>query len=148
MSQSRRDLSFNYTRRQFFPALLRELVVTASAARGRPTWSLSELGSLPDEQIVKVRPVMNPEYEIVVDQDHVWSWHKKTGVATQLFAMGKENLVAFNLFNGEHTLGEVARQIAQEMEWDEAASLAHVRELFLLLVSHLVCLPRDPLPEE
>ena len=144
MTHPRHDLPFTYTRRQFWRALLQEMFVTRGTLQGKPGGRLSELGSLPDDRLAQITPIINPECEIFVDQNHVWSRHKKTGATTKLFPMERENLAAFNLFNGSYTLGQVAQSVSQELGWDAAQASAHVRELFLLLVSHMVCVPRDP----
>ena len=41
--------------------------------------------------------------------------------------------------------GEIGSRLAQEMGWDEARSFAHARDLFLSLVQHVVCVPKNPL---
>jgi hypothetical protein len=119
-------------------------LVTRGILQGKPGGRLSELGSLPDDRLAQVTPVINPEYEIMVDQTDVWSKHKRTGAITKLFPMEKENLAVFNLFNGSYTLGQVAKNVSQELGWDQAKAFAQVRSLFLDLVSHMVCVPRDP----
>ena len=144
MTQPRRDIPITCTRRQFWRALLREIVVTRGVIQGKSEGRLADLGSLPDDRLALVRPIMNPSYEIFVDQAHVWCKHTKTGATIKLFPIEKENLAVFNLFNGEHTLGEIARRVSQEMSWDQARGFAHTRKLFLSLVSHLVCVPKDP----
>jgi hypothetical protein len=145
----RRDLPFTCSRRQFWRALLQEGFVILGSFKGGLAYQLSELGSLPDDQLAQVRPVVNSDHEIFVDQGYVWSKCKKTEATLKLFPMEKENLVAFDLFDGRHTLGEIGERLSQEMDWDEARGFAHVRDLFLSLVSHLVCVPRGPLePEE
>ena len=149
MSHPRRDLAFTCSRRQFWRALLQEGFVILGSFKGRLAYQLSELGSLPDDQLAQVRPIMNPDHEIFVDQGHVWSRCKKTEATLKLFPTEKENLVAFNLFDGRHTLGEISERLSQEMGWDEARGLDHVRDLFLSLVSRLVCVPGNPLdPDE
>lgn len=142
--QSRREIPFTFTRRQFWRALLQQVVVTRGVTQGKPEGRLSELGSLPDDRLALVRPIMNPSYEIFVDQDHVWCKHTQSGNTIKLFPIEQENLAVFNLFNGEHTLDEIARLVSQEMGWDQTQSFTHARNMFLLLVSHLVCVPQDP----
>lgn len=144
MKQPRRDLSFTCSRRDFWRALLQEFFVIYGSAKGGQGGRLSELGSLPDDQLAQVRPTVNPDCEIFVDQGHVWSKNKKTEVITKLFPTDEENLTAFNLFNGRHRLGEIGERLSQEMGWDEVTAFAHVRDLFLSLVSRLVCVPKDP----
>jgi len=144
LKQPRRDLSFTCSRRDFWRALLQEFFVIYGSAKGGQGGRLSELGSLPDDQLAQVRPIVNPDCEIFVDQGHVWSRFKKTQATVKLFPPEKENLMAFNLFNGRHCLGEIGSLLAQEMGWDEVRAFAHVRDLFLSLVGRLVCVPRDP----
>jgi hypothetical protein len=132
------------------PALLREALVTVGMMRGGQGARLADLGSLPDEQLARLRPVVNPACDIAVDEDWVWARHKRTGAAVQLFAVDdREKLAAFNHFDGEHTLAEAGALLAEENDRDEAESFALARDLFLTLVGQLVCLPKDPpLPSE
>jgi hypothetical protein len=149
MKHPRRDLPFTCSRRDFWRALLQEVFVISGSLKGRQGYRLSELGSLPDDQLAQVRPIMNPDHEIFVDQGHVWSKCEKTETTLKLFPVEKENLAAFDLFDGRHTLGEISERLSQEMGWGEARGFAHVRDLFLSLVSRLVCVPGNPLdPDE
>jgi len=141
----RRDPSFTCTRRQFWRALVQEMFVISGTIKGGQAHQLSELGSLPDHQLAQIRPIVNPEYEIFVDQGHVWSRRKETQAILQLFPTAPENLLVFNLFNGQHSLGTIGEYLAQEMSWDAAHGFAYARNLFLFLVSHLVCVPGNPL---
>jgi hypothetical protein len=144
---SRQDLSFACNRRQFFRALFQEAAVVRGSLQGRPGYRLSELGRLPDHQLAQVKPVVNQDYEIFVDQGYVRARYEiKEQAPLKLFSMEeKESRVAFNLFDGRHSLGEIGRHLAQEMEWDEGRAFAHARDLFLSLVEPMVCVPRDPL---
>ncbi len=143
----RQDLSFTCNRRQFFRALFQEVVVIRGSLQGRPGYRLSELGSLPDRQLAQVKPVVNRDYEIFVEQGDVWARYKlKERSPLKLFSVEeKEDRLAFNLFDGRHSLGEIGSHLVQEMEWDEARAFAHVRDLFLSLIEPMVCLPKDPL---
>jgi hypothetical protein len=143
MAHPRSDLSFVCNRRTFFRALFQEAIIIRGSLKGGQGGRLSELGSLPDEQLARVRPILTPEYETFVDQGHVWGRNKTTKAVLKLFPAEQENLVAFNMFDGQHTLGEIGRRLAQEMGWDEAAAFAHARDLFLSLVGPMVCVPRD-----
>jgi hypothetical protein len=145
MKHPRRDQAFTCSRRQFLPALLQEMFVIAGAFKGRQGFRLSELGSLPDSQLAQIKPIVNPEYEIFMDQGHVCSRSRRTEATLKLFPIEKENLVVFNMFNGRHSLAEIGERLSQEMSWDEAKGFEHARDLFLSLISHLVCVPKDPL---
>jgi hypothetical protein len=145
MKHPRRDLPFTFNRRTFFRALFQEAVVIRGSLKGGQGCRLSELGSLPDDQLAQVRPVLNPDCETFVDQGHVCSRHKKTEATLKLFPAEKENLVVLTMFNGRHDLGEIGSHLAQEMGWDNARAFAHARDLFLSMVRRAVCVPRDPL---
>jgi hypothetical protein len=94
--------------------------------------------------LAQIRPIVNPQYEILVDGDHVCCRSRETKAVRKLFVMKKENLVTFNQFDGRRNLGEIGVRLAQEMGWDEDDGFAHARDLFLDLVDRLVCVPRDP----
>ena len=120
-------------------------MVTLGMLRGGQGGRLSELGSLPDEELALVRPVVNPAFEIVVEEDSVCGRYEKNGKVIRLFSTEEtEKLMTFNLFNGQMTLGQIGRRVAQEFGWEEARGFAHARGFFLTLVGHLVCLPENP----
>jgi hypothetical protein len=144
----RTTLSFGCSRRHFFKALLRETVVVIKTARGGHSFRLSELGSLPDDQLAQIIPAMNLAYEIYVAEDHLWTRHKQTGKTFKEFLLNEENRRTFNLFNGRNTLGEIAWQLSQDLGWEEARSFAHARDLFLSLVDHLACQPGNPIEQD
>jgi hypothetical protein len=125
--------------------LLRETIVTLGMLRGGEGGRLSELENLPDEQLARIKPMVNPAFEIEVEAEHVLGRYKETGVAVSLFAVDETaTLTAFNLFDGRHTLGEAGARLADQMNWDRDAGFAYARDLFLQLVENLVCVPRDP----
>ena len=144
MKHPRRDQSFTCSRRKLLPALFQEMVVVLGSLKGGQGGRLSDLSNLPDDQLSQVTPIMNPDYEIFVDQDHVCSRSRRTQATLRLFPMEREYLAAFNLFNGRHTLGEIGQRVSQEMGWDEDRGFTHSRDLFLSLVRRLVCVPKDP----
>lgn len=141
----RQDLPFPIRRRELLPALVRELVVFSQATQGRLAYRLSELGSLPDEQLAVIVPVLNAGFEIYVEQDHLWARDDHAGSCFEEFPLVKENTLTFNMFDGTRNLGEIGKRLALEMGWEEARGFAHARGLFLSLASHLVCVPRNPL---
>lgn len=144
-STLRRELPFACSRRSFLPALLREALVTLDLARGRQGGRLAGLGELPDRELVTIRPVVNPTYEILVEDDRVWGRHQGTDKIIHLFSLAeKETLLVFNLFDGQHTLGQASQRLAQETGWEGDRAFAYVRDLFLTLIGYLVCLPKDP----
>jgi hypothetical protein len=142
---TRQGSPFAVSRREFFPALLQEIRVLAGLTKGGQAFQLSELGNLPDQELAEIVPMRNPAFEVYVDQGYLWSREKQTGRAFQEFAWQPENMVAFTLFDGEKTLGEIGERVATEMGWEKDKGFAHVIDLFLSMVSHLACVPRNPL---
>jgi hypothetical protein len=144
----RRELPFACSRRSFLPALLREALVTLDLACGQRGGRLAGLGELPDRELGTIRPVVNPAYEILVEDDQVWGRYRGTDKIVHLFSLAeKETLLAFNLFDGQHTLDQAGQRLAQETGWEGERAFAYVRDLFLTLVGYLVCLPKDPPPD-
>ena len=125
MKHPRPDPSFTCSRRTFFRALFQEIAIIHRSLKGRPGYRLTELGSLPDCQLAEVRPTLNPDRETFVDQDHVCSRSKKTQATLKLFPPDKENLMAFEMFDGRHDLSEIGSHLAQEMGWGETRAFAH-----------------------
>jgi len=138
------DLSFTCSRRRLLPALLQEMAVLLGLSQGGQGGRLADLSALPDDQLARIKPIVNPDCEIFVDQGHVCSRFKRTQATQQLFPMEREYLAAFNLFNGQYSLSEIGVCLSQEMGWEEDRGFAHARDLFLSLVRRLVCVPKDP----
>ena len=145
MVEKRQGLSFTCSRRDFWPALLQELAVTYKSIKGQPGYKLAELGTLPDEQLAQIRPIINPEYEICVENEYVCCRLKGSETTRQLFQMNKANLLTFNLFNGQHSLTEIGTCLSEQMGWDQDQGFGFAKELFVALVERMVCVPRDPL---
>jgi hypothetical protein len=144
MSNRQSELPIKVSRRRFWRALLQEVVVTYGSLKGRPGYALSDLGRLSDQQLARIKPILHPDCETFVDQGYMWSRCKETEAILKLFPIVRENMMAFERFDGQHDLGEIGEHVGQEMGWDAARGFAHSRKLFLLLVSRLVCVPKDP----
>jgi hypothetical protein len=144
MKRPHRDLAFTCSRRRLLPALFQEVIVILGSFKGGQGGRLSDLTKLSDDQLSHIKPIVNPDYETFVDQGYICSRFKRTKAARRLFPMEKGNLAVFNLFNGQHSLGEIGERVSREMGWDKARGFAHARDLFLFLVSRLVCIPKDP----
>ena len=145
MQEQDRYQAFSCSRRDFWPALFQEILAVRDAFRGKEACRLSELGDLPDHQIATVRPMVNPDYEIFVDHDHVCCRVKGTDESRRLFVMKKENLIAFNQFSGRYSLREIGLCLAREMGWEEDEGFSFVKTMFLALMERMICVPRDPL---
>jgi hypothetical protein len=138
-----RGLAFTCSRRDFFPALLQEIKVIRDSLKGQPGYRLSELRDLPDEQLAEMRPMVNPQYEILIEGEYVCCRPRGMDKVRRLFTMEPENLVTFNQFDGRHRLDEVGGQLAREMGWEADQGFAYAKALFVALAERLVCIPQD-----
>lgn len=137
--------AFSCTRRRFLPALVREAIVTLGMLRGGEGGRLSELASLPDEQLAIIKPVVNPAFAIEMEGEKVLARYRETGATVPLFAVDEDAAwTALNLFDGRHTIEEVGICLSDQMVWYEDAGRVYARDLFLRLVENLVCVPKDP----
>jgi hypothetical protein len=118
------------------------------AFRGGRSYALHELDDLPDEQLSKLIPTIRPDFSIHVDGDRMVARHAEKETVIDLCPATRENVLALNLFTGRITLGVAGRRLASQMAWPEDEGFAQVKEMFLLLVGRLMCVPRNTLPEQ
>jgi hypothetical protein len=138
-------LDFRVSRRAFFPALIREVRVLSATFQGEQTFALSELGDLPDAQLARLIPLVVAGFLFEEQEGRIWARHRERNLAIELCAADRPNRLTLDLFDGEHTLAAAGSLLAQQMGWQPAAGFSHVKALFLDLVGHLVCVPRNPL---
>ena len=134
---------FAVDRRHLLPALAHELVAWLDLARGRPVFQLGDLWTMPDQQLAQIIPRQNPAVEVFVADGYLWSREARSGAVHQEFATEWANIVTFNLFDGQRSLDNIGRRVAEEMGWEESQGFAHAKSLFLTLVRHLVCVPAN-----
>jgi hypothetical protein len=137
------------SRRAFLPALVREVRVLSTTARGKRSYELSDLGRLPDSQLARLIPMIHPALAIELVEERLTARHRETGEVVDLVPAVRENVLALNLFDGDLDLGMAGRRLAKQMSWDEAEGFAYAKSLFLSLVGRLVYFPRySAAPEE
>lgn len=132
---------FTCSRRRFGRALLQELAVMVDAFQGKQIFRLSDLENWSDEELALLKPVIHPDYQILVERNWVCARRRGTDRIQALFPQDQPNLIVFNGFNGRHSLAEIGRQLSQDMGWEETKAFGHAKELFLHLVRQLVCIP-------
>ncbi|MHB0875948.1 MAG: hypothetical protein ACYC5O_07885 [Anaerolineae bacterium] len=146
-----KDAGFVCSRRAAFRLPLQEARVMLGALRGKLPARLADLASLPDEQLAAIRPVLSQLFQVSVRDGWVCARLKQppatehgAPVEVCLFPMEQENLIAYNLWNGQHDLGETSQELASALDWPAERAFAHVRELFLSLAGRLVVVPKNP----
>jgi hypothetical protein len=135
-------LPFNVNRRLLYKALFTELNVHSGKNAGGTAYKLSDLGLWSDEQIYMLTPEVTAGCQISLAEGMITGQPSGTPKPISLFPLASPALSAFNQFNGQTLLGEVARQLAKEKAWEYAHAFAFVRGLFLWLVLSGVCQPK------
>jgi hypothetical protein len=141
----RGDLPVLITRREFFRSLLTEFQVGIRKAGGAEVYRIAGLGSLPDEELALLAPVILPDSHVSIREGSVWTC-PPGGEALRLFELDSPALFVFNHFNGQDTLGETAARLTEREGWPPERAFAYTRGVFLTLVQQGVSLPREALP--
>lgn len=137
----RENLIFEKSRREFFRSLIREAEVGTGRLSGGKGYNLASLGALSDELLGQARPVIIPGCQIDVRDGTVWGQPPEEPVRA-LFSLAETAACsAFNQFNGQATLHQIAARLSEEMGWTQARSFALVRGLFLTLVMYRLAVP-------
>jgi hypothetical protein len=135
-------------KRVFARRLINETLSFLDQLRGQPDAQhkrlLHDVGSMPFEQIRDVGMVSSPGVVLESRDDGLHASRPTPagvvdlGVAMELTAA---NTLTFNMFDGRHTLAEVADALATAMSWERETAQAHVRTLFVHLLMKGVCVP-------
>jgi len=137
----RKYLQFKFSRRGLFGLAKQQYIVTEGESLGGVGFKLSQLGSLPDEELAHIAPRIVPECRISTGDGFIWGALPKSQPPIKLFTRDLDTLAAFNLMNGLTPLGEIGALLAQQLGWEEARAFAFARGLFLHLVKLRVSIP-------
>jgi hypothetical protein len=143
-----RGSPFKINRRQFFPALLREINVLFNVSKGGTACQLGDLHEMPDDQLAAIIPMANPAFEISVSGLHVYGRVQRNGEVVKDFHGSAEDFLTINLIDGERSLGEIGGEIAMLRHCEGAVGYALARDTFLRLVGTLLFIPRGPARNE
>jgi len=136
-------LTFPRARRELLPAALEWWHARSGATGARPAFRLSELGTMPDDELLELTPAIVPGCEISVRGGTVWGRAPGSGSPTALLETTSAGLCVFNAMNGRTTLAEIVLAVAAETGWPRPRAFAFARGLFLHLVSLRVCVPAE-----
>ncbi len=136
------------SRRAFFRALVSESVGLYEESRGRVQCRLDGLPDLPETVLRAMVPVVRAPFVIAVHGGDAWLRDPERGGAVAVITGDARAAAIAARFDGRATLGDIARERAQnDAATAEAAAFAEVRAVFLGLALRGVCHPRDPLDE-
>lgn len=133
-----------------FPRARRELLPAAvewwrarSDPERRPAFRLSELGTMPDEELADMTPAIARGCEISVRDGTVWGRPAGSDTPVPLLGTTPPELCVFNAMNGRWTIGEIAASVAADTGWPSGRAFAFTRGVFLHLVRLRVCAPTE-----
>ena len=138
----RQRLALKWSRRQLLAALSTERRVVSAQRRGGTAYKLPDLGTLPDDLLELLTPVVVAGSRIVEDQGAFWGTPGAGGPRVRLFSAASVAASALAHFDGSAPLGVIAARLAGQTGWDPYRSFAYTRGLFLHLVSWGFCLPK------
>jgi len=121
--------------------IARDGVVLFEEMHGRPQLALADLPALPDEAIAQLVPSIRVGVEIFLSDGVVHARLPDRDTPVVVFHPTSVATLIFNGFNGERSLGELARELSVATSWPAEQSLAAVKDLFLDLVRLGVCVP-------
>jgi len=132
-------------RRSFFRTMVSETIALFDELHGKPQFRLADLWELPDDMLAQIMPVVLPDVEIIVTEQHVSARRQDKDEINPLFDCEPANMFVFNRFNGQATIGQIGKELAAEMSWDEEEGFVYAKNLFLQLVRMRVCVPSNPI---
>jgi len=138
----RAKLAFPVSRRQFLSALNTDYLAWSKKANGGAVFTLADLGILPDEDLARIIPEVSPGCQISIQEGTIYAKPAAQPKPRQLFPLDCPALTVFNLFNGQTSLAEASRHLAEHTGWEEGKCFAYTRGVFLSLVQAGVCLPK------
>jgi hypothetical protein len=138
----RGDLPIAIGRREALLKVVTDLRVRAGQGRGGNAHRLSGLGSLGDEVLGLLSPMLLPDCRIEEGEGLVWARLSGARRPVALFPADSPARSVFDRFDGQTMIESLARTLAAEQEWAEAKAFAYVRGLFLHLMTLGVCAPK------
>lgn len=138
----RRNLSFEIPRGRFLSAILEEVLAYQKSDDGEEVHKLTQLGTWSDDQLSYIIPVVRPGANITISAGFVVGSSPGKNERIQLFPLDSPALSVFNMFNGYTPLGEAAKVLVDELDWESSRSMAYTRGLFLAMVVVGICQPK------
>ncbi|MCC6155360.1 MAG: hypothetical protein IT367_16445 [Candidatus Hydrogenedentes bacterium] len=132
------------TRRVFFEYLTDEIFAAVDDCRGRPSFKLSELDELADEDIGRLVPALLDVSAVTTSGGEV-ILTQRSGYHEVLFRKNTFEEETWSRIDGSATIKEIADTMAPLWLVPEQISFTRVRVLFILLVKKQICLPLNPL---
>ena len=134
-------------RRSFFRLMLAEAMSLAEEVQGRPQMRLSELDQVPDEAMRRMSPVFNETRSYSIENNSVLLQHRKRGTSQIVYQLEANEHYMLQFFDGQHTLEEIGRFVADKFGQDEETAYQEVKALFIALSKYAICHPAQAYEE-
>ncbi len=128
-------------RRQAFRQILTEMRVSGERQQGRAVMRLADLGTVPDHQLMLIRPIVVANCTLTREAGIVSADFADTGRRLRLFPEDPASAAALEGFDGATDIGGIACRVADAIGWPPTQAFAYVRGLFLHLVTLGISVP-------
>lgn len=136
-------MSAGKPRRAFVRHALDQLIAAVDEYRGRPSFRLSLLAGLSDNDLGGLVPAIQDVSAVRAVDDYFVL--EGPGGSEPLFAMGSREDDVWCRMDGQATVRQIADALALEWNESRAVAFAMTRALFLKLAGRQLCLPLNPL---
>ena len=133
----------NVTRRQYFRSLFADAMAAVDELRGKPHFSLDEIGSLPDSVLLAMVPVVFHGTILSVEDGWLLLRQRPDEPPKRHMPLTAPQRYAVDRFDGSHSLADIraATASAFDLPPDTAGDL--VTSLFVALARNGICHPLD-----
>ena len=132
------------SRRQYFHSLLSGAVNIVDELRGTPHFQLDHIGSLPEDALRRITPVVRQDITLSIQDDWLLLQNGPGEPFTRHMPLTAHQIAVLNCFDGRHSMAGVCgvMESAFGLPPDEASEL--VRSLFMTLAGQGLCHPMEP----
>ena len=139
----RQKLPVQVNRRQFMRDLLNELRAARAGRTDHPALKLRDLGEMPDAELSWIVPVQIPGCVIATREDYISGRPAFSPSEIRLFSLDSPAAWVLRMFDGNRTIADTARSMAEYMDWDKNRAFDYVRGIFLQLVLNKIMMPKS-----
>jgi hypothetical protein len=116
----------------------------AEEVMGNPQMRLNDLDQMPEEVMRSVTPVLNPKFPWFLHENQILVKRNGQGCWETIYEMEGMDAHIFTYFGSGMTIDAISSRIKSTYALEAHAAYERVRELFLLLSKHMICLPEQP----
>lgn len=134
-----RDDSTRQGRRAFLRHPFSSALEQVEERRRTGAYRLSDLKTMPREELGPLKPKVFPACKISVKDGVV-----QATLTIDLFPLGDDRVELFNYFDGKTSISEISRKLAESKGISREEAFKRVKALFTDLVEKSVCYPAEP----